>query len=123
MKNFLILAVFISTMLLGLVISNSLVSYTKVDNYLHRNCAKWGDETLEKPLFTLQEAVSLIGKKVISKDGSFKNNETGRIISIEMVATDKFLVEIYWGKGVFDEKSDVTFHDKNLLSEDFEIFD
>lgn len=118
MKNFLVLITFISTVLFGLMVSDSFDDSAKFDNYPHRT-----EETFEKPLFTLQQANLLVGKKVISKNVNFKENEIGRIISFEMVAPDKFLIEIYWGNGAEDENSTVTFHDKQWFSRDFEVLD
>ncbi len=87
------------------------------------DCGRRTDETPGKPLFTIREANQLFGKKVISKNGNFRKSEIGRIVSFEMVAPDKFLIEIYWGKGAADENSTVTFHDKESFSRDLELVD
>jgi hypothetical protein len=88
MKNFLVLAVFLSTMVFGLIIAGS----TDLANESNSDCTLLTNETFDKPFFTLREANRLSGKKVISKNKHFKKNETGRIISFEMIAPDKFLV-------------------------------
>ena len=123
MKNFVALCVFISAAVFGLAVSDSPEMSGKIENYLHRDCARWADETFDKPLFTLREANHLLGKKVFSRNKNFRNNETGRIISIEMVAPDEFLMEVYWGNGAEDENSTVTFHDKENFSRDFRVLD
>lgn len=123
MKNFLVLIVFVSTMLFGLIVSDLFGLPLKLDNYAHQNCVRWADETFEKPLFTFHEAKSLLRKKVISNKENFRKGETGRIMRLEMVGQDKFLIEIYWGKGATDEKSLVTLHGPEWFSKDFEILD
>lgn len=123
MKNFIVLAVFLSTMLFGLIVSGSSDLANELNDSVHSDCARWSEETKNKPLFTLREANYLSGKKVISKTRGFRKNEIGRIVSFEMVAPDKFLIEIYWGGGAEDENSTVTFHDKEWFAKDFEILD
>lgn len=63
MKNFIVLIVFMVTMLSGLAISDSFKVSTDFDNCLHRNCARWEGEIVEKPLFPLSEIKNLLGKK------------------------------------------------------------
>lgn len=124
MKNFLVLVVFVSTMLFGLIISDSFDYSAKFDNYLHPNCARWEGEIIEKPLFTLNELKQLNGKKVISLNDNFdKKGEIGKVIHFEMVGQDKFLVAIYWGNGAEDKDSYLTFHGKEGFSEDFRVVD
>ncbi len=123
MKNFFVLVAFITTVIFGLMLSSAANPYFVSSNILHRNCVRSGEETTGKSLFTLEEVNNLVRKKVISTNPEFKFGETGRIISFEMVGTDKFLIEIYWGKGATDENSSVTFHDKEWFSKDFEILD
>ncbi len=118
MKNFLVLIVFVSTMLFGLIVSDLFGLPLKLDNYAHQNCVRWADETFERPLFTLNEAKPLMRKKVTSKDG-----KTGRIIRWEMVGYDKFFVAVYFGNGAADENSSLTFYDKNRFSEELKIVD
>ncbi len=123
MRNFLALFVFISTMLCGISISGV---FSSSDNAEKNYCVYDFNDTekqIDNSFFTLPEANYLVGKKVISKNSAVGKNEFGRIVTFEMVATDKFLVEIYWGKGADDENSTVTFHDKNDFKEDFEISD
>ncbi|CAN5637908.1 hypothetical protein BH20ACI4_BH20ACI4_31340 [soil metagenome] len=123
MKNFVVLSVFISTMIFGLAISDLFKLSSKMDNFTHQNCVRWGDDTFEKPLFTLQEAKFLLRKKVISKKENFRKGEIGRIMRLEMVGQDKFLVEIYWGNGATDENSLTTLHGPEWFPKDFEIVD
>jgi hypothetical protein len=123
MKNFLVLAVFLSTLFFGLIIAGSSDSTGKFNNFLHTDFALQTDETLDKSLFTLCEANRLSGKKIISKNRNFRKNRIGRIVSFEMVTPDGFLIEIYWGNGAEDENSTVTFHDKETFSRDFEVID
>ena len=118
MKNFVVLIIFLSTMFFGLLLAGSSDSTNKFENRSLQT-----DETSDKSLFTLCEANRLSGKKVISKNRNLRKNRTGRIVSFEMVAPERFLIEIYWGNGAEDENSTVTFHDKESLSRDFEILD
>jgi hypothetical protein len=118
MKNFVVLAVFLSSMFFGLMLAGS----SDPTNEFENNSLQT-DEILDKSLFTLCEANRLSGKKVISKNRDFRKNRIGRIVSFEMIAPDKFLIEIYWGNGATDENSTVTFHDKESLLRDFKILD
>ena len=65
----------------------------------------------------------LVGKKVITKKSDFAEYEIGRIVSFEMIAPEKILMEIYWGNGAKDENSRITFHDKEDFLRDFEVID
>lgn len=123
MKNFLVLSVFISTMIFGLAITESVDFSGKFKNYLHRDCVQWKGEIMEKPLFTFTEIKPILGKKVISKNENFVPGQTGRVINFEMVGQDKFLAVIYWGNGADDNDSTLTFHDKQGFSESFKITD
>lgn len=123
MKNFVVLSVFVSTMLFGLIVSDLFDFSAKLDNYLHRHCARWEGEIVKKPLFNLTEIKQILGKKVISKNENFGAEETGRVINFEMVGQDKFLAVIYWGNGVDDNDSTLTFHDKESFLREFELVD
>lgn len=117
MKNFVVLVVFLATMIFGLIVSTDFTNKSNSD-FAHST-----NETFENTFFTLLEANRLTGKKVISKNRNFRNGETGRIISFEMIAPDKFLIEVYWGKGALDENSTVTFHCKESFSGEFRVLD
>ena len=123
MKNFIVLSVFISTMIFGLAVTESFDLSGKFKNYLHRDCARWEGEIMKKPLFTLTEIKPILGKKVISKNEYFEAEQTGRVIHFEMVGQNKFLAVIYWGNGADDNDSTLTFHDKQGFSENFKITD
>lgn len=123
MKNFLVLSVFVLTMIFGLAVTESIDLSGKFHNYVHRDCARWEGETVKKPLFNLTEIKNLLGKKKISEDKNFKSGQTGRVIHFEMVGQDRFLAVIYWGNGADDNDSSLTFHDKKSFSGDFKIID
>lgn len=123
MKNLLVLSIFVTTMIFGLVTSDRFDLSGEFESFLHRDCVRWTDDELNKPLFTLQEANNLLGKKVILANTALRKNKIGRIISFEMVAPDKFMIEIYWGNGADDENSTVTFHDKESFLKEFEVLD
>ena len=63
MKNFIVLSVFISTMIFGLAVTESFDLSGKFKNYLHRDCVQWKGEIMEKPLFTLTEIKHNFRKK------------------------------------------------------------
>jgi len=83
----------------------------------------WDKKTLDRPLFTLKKANVLLGKKVLSKSKAFKANKIGRIIHIEMVGQDKFLVGINWSENLEDKDYHLTFHDKEWFESNFEVLD
>lgn len=121
MKNFLALTAFSISVIVGLMLSAAPSAVLSFGKILHRDCVRREKITTEKPLFTFEEAKDLIGKKAYSKNPNFRKGEFGRIISLEMIGTDKFLIGIYWGKGVDDENSSLTFHDKEWFQKDFEF--
>ena len=110
-------------MVFGLAVTESFDLSGKFKNYLHRDCAQWEGEILKKPLFTLTEIRTILGKKVISENEFFEQGQTGRVINFEMVGQDKFLAVIYWGNGADDNDSTLTFHDKQGFSGSFKIID
>ncbi len=111
--------VFTLTLCLGI----SSVIFNNFENPFKHDCTTWDNETLNRPLFTLKEANKLSGKKVRSKSNTFKTNEIGRIIHIEMVGQDKFFLAINWSENFDDEEFHLTFHDKEWFEKDFEVLD
>lgn len=110
-------------MLIGLVVSDLFGLSSKLDNYAHQNCIRWDEYKPKTSLFALSEVSPLLRKKVISKNEIFRKGETGRIMFLQPVGKDKFMVAVYWGNGTEDEKSNLTFFDKNRFSEELEILD
>ena len=123
MKNFVILFTFVSTTLFGLVISDSIKFSSNLNDFLRSEGAQRSDDKVSESFFTLQEADSLLGEKVISRNSNPRKSEIGRIVSFEMVAPEEFLIQIYWGNGAQDEISRITFHNKESFSRDFEVID
>lgn len=123
MKKFFLATVFVSTLIGGIALSNSVDIRGRIDNYVHRDCARSGERELNQPNFTLNEALKFRGKNVISKNPDFKYNEVGRVIFIYMIATDKFFVVVYWGNGAKDKNSDVRWIDKTWFEKDFKVLD
>lgn len=119
MKNFIVLFVFCSTTVFGSAVSFIFDSNRKSENYPNQNVVCFSDKKSQSQYFTLQEANDLLGKKVFFKNEHGKH--TGKIISFEMIETDKFLIEIYSGKGVEDENYRITFHDKKQFENELEL--
>ena len=117
MKNFVILIAFVSTTLLGLAISDSIKFSVNLNSQFSCDGILRSDDEFKESFFTLQEADLLVGKKVITKNSDFAEYEIGRIVSFEMIAPEKILIEVYWGSGAADENSRITFHDKENFFE------
>ncbi len=123
MKNFAAITLFVATLLIGLLFSVPFDVALKVDDYIHQNCVTWGYNVPEPSRFTLKEAKPLLRRKVLSKSENFRKGETGKVMYLQIVGKDKFMVAIYWGNGAGDENSSLTFHNKEWFSRDFELVD
>lgn len=123
MKKFYLTAIFFATLTGGIGLSNSFDIRSRVGNYVHQNCARFGEREVKQPNFTLKEALELRKKNVISRNPNFKYNQIGRVIFVDMIAPDKFFAVIYWGNGAEDENSDIRWIDKTWFEKDFEIID
>jgi len=120
MKNFFVLTAFLFTTLIGLLSSNLFQPKLENEQFHKQNNFREFKNSGEG-FFTLDEANEIFGRKVISKNRDFNFEKSGRIISIEMISTNKLLIEIYWENGADDENSTVTFHDRTSFQRDFEV--
>lgn len=123
MKKFYLAAVFVSALIGGIASSSSFDIRGRIDNYIHRDCARWGDDTPQQLHFTFEESRKFFGKKIISKNPKFKYRQIGRVVTIRMIASNRFFLEVYWGKGAEDENSQLIFIDKNWFEKDFKVLD
>lgn len=123
MKKLYLAAVFAATLIGGIGLSNSFDIRGQVDNFLHRDCARWGDDTPQRLHFTLEESRKVVGKKVISKNPQINHNQIGRVVSIRMIASDRFFLEVYWGNGAEDENSQLMLIEKSWFEKDFKFLD
>ena len=97
MKNFIVLSIFISTLIFGLASAESFQLSGKFKNYLHRNCVRWEGEKAETSLFTLEEASPLLRKKIISKNENYRKGETGRVIFLQRSRKRQIYVSrLFW---------------------------
>lgn len=123
MKNILFSVVFVAALTAGVGLSSGSVIFNKIDNIIHRNCVRWGEETQERSLFTFQELKPLLGKEVIYNNLQTKNKETGRIISVMPIKSDKYMISIYIGNGTEDHNSRLLSFSKEDFYKRFEIVD
>lgn len=56
MKKFSLIAIFAAALIDGIGLSNSFDIRGRIDNYIHRDCARWGDDWLKSETFTFEEA-------------------------------------------------------------------
>ena len=124
MKDFIVFSAFLTAMIGGLVLAELFEGAAEFESYLHQDCVRWSADKYDKPLFTLSEAKTLLGKRIVSRGENFRPRETGKIVHLETVGRDKFLIAVYWGPDAADENSaPLTFYDKERFSRDFEIID
>lgn len=107
--------IFVLTLAAGICFGGSEAISERISNYLHHDCARWDEQTLARPLFTLKEVHLLLGKKVHLKNSKFHPDNVGRTRMIQMVGQDKFLLVIDWKIDPQLGKETLMFHDKDIL--------
>lgn len=117
--------ILINSIVFGLALNIGIGStfFPQIENAFNSKCSVKYEQTFEQPLFTLREAKEMMGKKVLSKSKKFRANQIGRIIHIEMLGQDKFLVAVNWSKDINDKDYYLTFHGKNAFEDDLRIID
>lgn len=87
--------IFVLTLAAGIGFGGSENISERISNYLHHDCARWDEQTLERS-FTLKEIKPLLGKKVHFKDSKLYPGNNGRAAMIYIVGYDKFLLTVNW---------------------------
>lgn len=67
-----------------------------VHSWFHHECPRFGGINPSERFFTLAEGKEKLGRRVqYAQPTSFPQN-SGRVISLDLIIADKFFVDIYW---------------------------
>lgn len=107
--------IFLLTLATGIGFGGAEKISEKVSGYIHYDCARWDDQTLARPLFTLKEVQPLLGKKVHLKNSKFHPDNAGRTRMLQMVGQDKFFLIVDWKIDPEQGKEILSFYDRDVL--------